>query len=147
MGDRFAIAFSPEFEATLAGVGCTPANSYVEIDASTLAVQFGDTFSMEAPRECITSVAAVGDLKEPSIGVHGGDGEWLVNGSPRGLCRVTFESPAEASFSPRLPANVPKAVAAALRRTLRPRIEVVCGLVVSLEDVDGFIAAVSARKR
>ncbi len=58
------------------------------------------------------------------IGVHGWAGQWLVNGSVAGIVRITIDPPSRASV---------------LGVSVRLRL-----LEISLEDPDGFVAAVEA---
>ena len=79
-------------------------------------------FSATIPRDQITNVEAL-DKKVISIGVHGWNGKWLVNGAGDRLVRITIH--------PRVPA---KAVMVPIK--LRE-------LTVSVDDRDEFVKALT----
>jgi hypothetical protein len=62
----------------------------VELDADSLTVRLGLTWSATVPRAHITS-AGHDPLRTISIGAHGWAGEWLVNTSTKGLVVLTVE--------------------------------------------------------
>jgi len=82
-------------------------------------------FRLDIPRASVRS-ATRSALRTRSIGVHGGHGRWLVNGSYDGLVELTIEPPCA---TPRQPSTLFRKVK-------------VSSLTISLIDPDGFIAAV-----
>jgi hypothetical protein len=119
---RFPIRFSSANGILFRGLLISPANSYVELDDETLHVRMGWAFSARIPRRLI---ARAGPGKPPRIpltaGAHGWGGRWLVNGAPDGIVDIELSEPVRA-FVAGFPIR--------LRR-----------LSVSLEDPDGFLAA------
>jgi hypothetical protein len=122
---RFPIRFSSANGILFRGLLISPANSYVELDDETLHVRMGWAFSARIPRRLI---ARAGPGKPPRIpltaGAHGWGGRWLVNGAPDGIVDIELSEPVRA-FVAGFPIR--------LRR-----------LSVSLEDPDGFLAALGA---
>ena len=106
-----------------------PRYSTVRVDDDRVSVRMGFggwAFTAAVPTTSITEVTRVAG---PVLGwgVHGWRGLWLVNGSSKGLVRMTIE---------------PKARGRCLGFPLRIR-----QLTVSLADPDGFVKAVSALTR
>ena len=103
--------------------------SGVEVDAEQIRVRMG-SFKLDIPRSSVSAVqrsqAGVGG----TVGVHGRRGQWLVNGSAEGLVELAIDPPCYIS----------------------PSIDTLFGLgpsrvnqlTVSLDDPDGFIAAVES---
>ena len=103
--------------------------SGVEVDADEIRVRMG-SFKLDIPRTSVRSVrrsqARVG--RTTGVHSHGGRGRWLVNGSAEGLAELVIDPPCRVS----------------------PSIDTMFGLgpsrvdqlTVSLDDPDGFIAAV-----
>ncbi len=96
-------------------------HSRVEVDADSVAVHMGWGFSARIARASIATVAADHGIVY-GWGVHGWRGQWLVNGSSKGLVRLDLD---------------PVGRARVLGVPVRLRV-----LRVSLDDPDGFIAAV-----
>lgn len=131
----FAISYSDDWSARLtesmdrllfrAGRGV----SGVEVDAGEIRVRMG-SFKLDIPRGSVRSVqrshARVG--RTTGVHSHGGRGRWLVNGSPEGLVQLVINPPCR----------------------VYPSIDTMFGLgpsrvdqlTLSLDDPDGFIAAV-----
>jgi hypothetical protein len=106
-----------------------PRHSTVQVDDDRISVRMGFGgwgFTAAVPTVSITEVKRVAG---PVLGwgVHGWRGLWLVNGSSKGLVRMTIE--------PRAPGHC-------LGFPLRIR-----QLTVSLADPDGFVKAVSSSAR
>jgi hypothetical protein len=102
-----------------------PRHSTVLVDEDLVSVRLGVGgwgFAARVPRSSITEVTRVAG---PVLGwgVHGWRGLWLVNGSSKGLVRMTID---------------PRARGRCLGFPLRIR-----QLTVSLTDPDGFVRAVS----
>jgi hypothetical protein len=130
---RFTISYSEDWEGRLsdsldrflfrAGRGV----SSVEVDAGEIRVRMG-SFKLDIPRGSVRSVQR-SQRKTRSTGVHGRRGRWLVNGSAEGLAELVIDPPAH----------------------VLPSIDTLFGLgpsrvdqlTVSLDDPDGFIAAVT----
>src|SRR5580704_9550345 len=74
---------------TLLGGG--PGRGGVELDSTALRVRVPG-FHLDIPRASVRS-ATRSALRTRSIGVHGGRGRWLVNGSHNGLVELTIEPP------------------------------------------------------
>jgi hypothetical protein len=106
-----------------------PRRSYVRVDDDRVSVRMGLggwAFAARVPRSSLTEVKrAAGPVL--GWGVHGWRGLWLVNGSSKGLVRMTID---------------PRARGRCLGFPLRIR-----QLTVSLADPDGFVRAVSPAAR
>jgi hypothetical protein len=106
-----------------------PRRSYIRVDDDRVSVRMGLggwAFAAWVPRSSLTEVKRVAG---PVLGwgVHGWHGLWLVNGSSKGLVRMTID---------------PKVRGRCLGFPLRIR-----QLTVSLADPDGFVRAVSPAGR
>lgn len=117
---KFAIAYNRFNRILNTILLMRPGSSGVTVGDDHIDVHMGWAFDGRIPRSQITSV---GPGKKPRFagwGVHGWRGTWTVNGSDRGMVKVTIEPPT----------HVRTLVFAIKLRTL----------FVSLEDPDGFIA-------
>jgi hypothetical protein len=101
-------------------------NGGVEVDSDVLRVRALD-FRLNIPRGSVRSVARSERQTRGTIGVHSRRGDWLVNGSHKGLVELVIEPPCS---PPRQP------------NTLFLKMKV-NSLTISLVDPDGFIAAVN----
>ena len=110
---------------TLLGGG--PGRGGVELNSTVLRVLMPG-FHLHIPRASVRS-ATRSALRTRSIGVHGGRGRWLVNGSYNGLVELAIEPPC---YAPRQPSTL----------FLRSKVS---SLTISLIDPDGFIAAVEGK--
>jgi hypothetical protein len=121
---QFPISFTKANRAVLRGMLIPPRSAYVEVTDDTIEVRMGWAFSARIPRRL---VARTGPGKPPAIpftaGAHGWRGRWLVNGSPDGIVEIELSEPGRAS-------------------TLGVPIRLKT-LSVSLEDPEGFLAAVA----
>jgi len=94
-GLRFAIRYG-RFNAVVLGLlGMGRRQSSFVVSGDEVAVRMGWAFRTRIPRSSI--VAA--DRDDASVwgwGVHGWRSRWLVNGSSKGLVRVTIDPPAPA---------------------------------------------------
>lgn len=124
---RFPIRFNSGNGILFRGLLISPGHSYVELGGDEIAVRLGWAFSARIPRRL---VARAGPGRPPRIpltaGAHGWNGRWLVNGASDGIVDVVLSEPVRASV-----AGFP----------IRLR-----HLSVSLEDPDGFLAALGAPK-
>ena len=125
---RFPSRFSPGNAVLFRGLLIPPSASYVELDDETIHVRLAWTFTARIPRRL---VASAGPGKRPTIpltaGAHGWNGRWLVNGAPDGIVATELTERVRAFVL-----GVP----------IRLRL-----LAVSLEDPDGFLAALGAPAR
>ena len=121
MGERFPILFSGP-QRRLALLGIRPSRSYVEVDSETLRVRFGWAFQADIPRSLVELVEH-SSLRTRRRGVNGTRGRLVVNGSGKGLVRVALREEIRVS-------------------NIRPT--KLRELTVSLEDPDGFLAALGA---
>jgi len=108
--------------------GGGPGRGGVVLDSTMLRVLVPG-FRLDIPRESVQSVTRSARRIRRTIGVHGGRGRWLVNGSYNGLVELTIEPPC---YTPRKPSTL-------FRKTQ------VSSLTISLIDPDGFIAAVEGK--
>jgi hypothetical protein len=101
-------------------LGLGPKTSEVRIEDGILHVKMGWAFDARIPVASIVRAEA-SDERTFTAGVHYSNGRWLVNGSGKGLVKLTIEPP--------VPAKVPL-------RTVELR-----SLVLSVTDPDALIAA------
>ena len=122
---RFPIRFTSANGILFRGLLILPSSAYVELGGDDIHVRVGWAFSARIPRPL---VARAGPGKPPRIpltaGTHGWAGRWLVNGAPDGIVDIELTDRVRAFV-----AGFPV------------RLKV---LSVSLEDPDGFLAALSA---
>ena len=92
---RFAIGYAAPLRALLTALAMGPRVSVVRVDADRIEVRTGWAFRARIPR---TSIHDVRRSHMPALcwGVHGWAGHWLVNGTSRGLVRMTVRPPATA---------------------------------------------------
>ncbi len=103
--------------------------SGVALDTGEIRVRMG-SFKLDIPRSSVRSVQRSQAKVGGTTGVHGRHGRWLVNGSAEGLAELTIDPPVHIS----------------------PSIDTLFGLgpsrvrqlTLSLDDPDGFVAAVGA---
>lgn len=118
--ERFAISYSGLNRPLLTVLGMGTGQSGVVVTDTEVRVRMGWAFNAAIPRERITSAERGTKPALFGWGVHGWRGRWVVNGSDRGIVRLTIDPPI-------------------LTRTLifaiQPR-----ELFVSLEEPDRFLA-------
>jgi len=127
----FAIDYSDMGRFSLRASGLQdqgPGRGGVELDSTMLRVRMAD-FYLDIPRSSVRSAARSARSVRGTIGVHGGRGRWLVNGSYNGLVELAIEPPC---YTPRQPSTL----------FLRSKVS---SLTISLVDPDGFIAAVEGK--
>jgi hypothetical protein len=121
---RFPIRFSSANGILFRGLLIPPSSAFVELDDETIHVRMSWAFSARIPRG---QVAEAGPGKPPTIrftaGAHGWGGRWLVNGSAEGIVALKLSEPARA-YVTGFPIRLKE-------------------LSVSLEDPDGFLAALA----
>jgi hypothetical protein len=108
--------------------GGGPGRAGVELDSTVVRVVVPG-FHLDIPRASVRSATRSARQIRGTIGVHGGRGRWLVNGSYNGLVELTIEPPC---YTRRQPSTL-------FRKTK------VSSLTISLVDPDGFIAAVEGK--
>lgn len=121
---RFPIRFSSANGILFRGLLIAPSSAFVELDPDTIHVRMSWAFSARIPRQLVAK-AAPG--KPPTIrftaGAHGWRGRWLVNGAADGIVTLELAEPVRAHVSG-FPIRLKE-------------------LSVSLEDPDGFLAALA----
>ena len=127
--DEFQFSYNAFIRLLMTPMLLGPRHSFVRVDDDRVSVRMGLggwAFASGLPRSSLTEVKRVAG---PVLGwgVHGWRGLWLVNGSSRGLVRMTID---------------PRARGHCLGFPLRIR-----QLTVSLADPDGFVRAVSPSVR
>ncbi len=122
---RFPIQFDAWYRLLSSSLLLFPSSSFVEVDENSVRVRMGWGFRSEFPREKIQSVKAT-DSMVLSRGVHGFGGDWLVNGSSKGMVEVQL-SPPQRAWVIGVPVKLKK-------------------LLVSLEDAAAFISAIQSPK-
>ena len=105
--------------------GGGPGRGGVAVGSAVLRVRMAD-FQLDIPRASVRSATRSTRRIRGTIGVHGGHGRWLVNGSYNGLVELVIDPP---RYLPRQ------------LMTFFRKMEV-SSLTISLVDPDGFIAAV-----
>ncbi len=96
----------------------------VEVDSTMLRVRMA-RFHLDIPRSSVRSAIRSTRQTRGTIGVHGGRGRWLVNGSHNGLVELTIEPP---YYTARQPSTI----------FLKMKVS---SLTISLVNPGGFIAA------
>jgi hypothetical protein len=106
-------------------LGLGPKSSELRVEAGNLHLKMGWAFSASIPLASIKS-AEPADTRVYSAGVHYGFGRWLVNGSGKGLVKLTIEPAAQA-------------------KVWWKRSVAVSELWVSVTDPDALVAACAAK--
>jgi hypothetical protein len=120
---RFRISFGWTMSFLGPLTGMPRSQSYVELDDTSLRVRMGIGFSARIDRAAVRAARRY-ERGVVSMGVHGWGGSWLVNGARTGIVDLDISPPARARVM---------GFPVSLRR-----------LDVSLEDPDGFLAALDA---
>jgi len=121
---RFAIRVDPAFRGLFAALGAGARHDVVELEGTTVRVRLGWLFKVSIPRVAVTTAQHHADMYG-GWGAHGSGGRWLVNGSSAGIVELDLEPRQRAWLLGIWPL------------TLRV-------LYVSLEDTDGFLAAIDS---
>ncbi|MGH9040272.1 MAG: hypothetical protein ACRDZ3_08575 [Acidimicrobiia bacterium] len=124
MAQRFPIRYDGINAKLFPLLAMPQRRSYVDLDDDSVHVHMGWGFTAHIPRRSISGACRDPDVAGITAGAHGWRGSWLVNGSRHGIVRLDVEPPVRA-WTLAIPVN--------LRR-----------LAVSLEDPDGFLAALGA---
>src|SRR5262245_27272291 len=93
---RFTLSFNRFMKVLMTPMLVGPRRCKVDLDDERLKVVMGLggwAFSARVPRASITGTARA---RRPVLGwgAHGWRGRWLVNGSSRGLVRISIDPPA-----------------------------------------------------
>lgn len=123
MSQHFPILFTGLNKA-MSLLALAPRWCWVDVDAERLTVHMSWAFRSTIDRAAIAEVKPF-DGRIFGWGVHGFRGRWLVNGSSKGLVRITIE-PAQRARVLGVPIQLRE-------------------LMVSIEDRDEFIAALAPR--
>ena len=125
---RFPIRFSSGNSILMRALLVPPSSAYLDLDDDELHVRMGWAFTAGIPRRL---AARAGLGKPPTIrltaGAHGWRGRWLVNGAPDGIVTIDLSEPVRA-FVSGFPIKLKE-------------------LSVSLDDPEGFLAALGAEPR
>jgi hypothetical protein len=90
MTDRFEMSFNG-FNRVLFGIlGIGPKRTRIELDDESLLVRLSYGFSARVPRSAITGTERYTG-RVGGWGAHGWRGVWLVNGSSKGIVRVSID--------------------------------------------------------
>jgi hypothetical protein len=87
---RYPIAYGTTMRVLGGVLGLGSRRAWIEIDPSTVEICMGWAFRAKFPRSAVRR-AAVSDRRSFSLGVHGHDGRWLVNGTTKGLVRIDLD--------------------------------------------------------
>jgi hypothetical protein len=91
---RVAIKYTQPYTAILWATGTPPGAAYIEVDGATVRARMGWAFRAQFAR---TAVASVEQFRHVvSVGVHGWNGRWIVNGTNGPIARVVLDTPARA---------------------------------------------------
>ncbi|MBV9282004.1 MAG: hypothetical protein JOZ41_18145 [Chloroflexi bacterium] len=125
MEQRFAFRFSSWMLPFAWLIASGPGQSWVEVTKDEVRVRMGVGFRARIPRRSIARADRHPDMWS-AIGIHTRfRGTWIVNGSPSGMVVLDIEPPVRAhTFG----------IPIRLKR-----------LLVSLEDPEGFLAALKGR--
>jgi hypothetical protein len=107
--------------------GTGPGTSGVTISPGDLSIRMGG-FRLDLPRDRVRSARRSDAALHGTTGVHVRRGRWLINGSADGLVELTIDPP----FTPG------RGLSSGFRREPMDR------LILSLDDPDGFLAAIGA---
>jgi hypothetical protein len=121
---RFAIRVDPAFRELFAALGAGARHDFVELEGTTIRVRLGWLFKVSIPKAAVTTAQHHADMYG-GWGAHGWRGRWLVNDSSAGIVELDLEPRQRAWLLGIWPL------------TLRV-------LYVSLEDTDGFLAAIDS---
>jgi hypothetical protein len=148
VAERFAISYGRAFEplATLTGTGAR--YSGVELDEETLRVRMGWAFRAGVPRASIASVERGEDVRM-TRGVHGWRGDWPLcreslpcGGAARPISRRSRNT-GGAGFRTAVTGRGSSSLASTPARASMSGVPIrLERLRVSLEDPDGFLAAI-----
>jgi hypothetical protein len=87
---RFPIAYGTAMRALGGVLGLGPSKAWIDINAITVEVRMGWAFHATFPRGAVAG-ATESDRQSFSLGVHGRNGRWLVNGTMKQLVRLDLD--------------------------------------------------------
>jgi hypothetical protein len=119
---RFPIAYSTSMRLLLGSLGLGASRAWVDVDDAWIEVRMGWAFRARFARNSVRA-AERSNRRLVSQGVHGRNGQWLVNGTTQGVVRIDLAPDQEA-----------RAIG---RHVGLSRIE------VSVEDPDALVTALS----
>jgi hypothetical protein len=91
---RVRIRCSPWWTPLLIACGMPPNAAYMDVGPESVRVRMGIGFRAEFPRASVRSPQRF--RNQISIGVHGGNGGWLVNGAHGPLVAFSLDPPSRA---------------------------------------------------
>ena len=91
---RVPIRYAKPYSAVLRATGTPPSAAYLEIDGDKVRVRMGWAFRAKFTRTAVASVTQF--RRVVSVGVHGWNGRWIVNGANEPIARVVLEPAARA---------------------------------------------------
>jgi hypothetical protein len=124
---RFDLRYDSPFTPLAAVLGMGPRASGVDVGTHAVDVRMGWAFRARIPLEAVRAAEPGTHPLLAGWGVHGWAGRWFVNGSARGIVRLDIDPPVRA-----------RAAGLPIRLTT---------LQVSVEDPDGFLAALPTSAR
>jgi hypothetical protein len=96
---RFHIRFNQTYKWLSSWLGMPPRGSFLEVDAEQVSVQMGWGFRARLPRNSVLRVSSGNDGTGLSLGIHGWNGRWLVNGSFDGIVKIELDPPQRAKVA------------------------------------------------
>jgi hypothetical protein len=123
----FDMRYDRWYRALATAMGLGPGRTTIRIDDTTLHVKYGWAFHLDIPLENIASARRL-SLRPFSWGVHSAGDLWIVNASRDGMVGLKLSHPVS-SKSVRLQSSTWGEVR---------------NLCLSLEDPDGFLAALKS---
>lgn len=123
---HFPIRFDRWYAIMSAVVLLPPSSAYIEVSPYEVEVKMSWGFRATFPKSAVAAARRIEGKRTMSRGVHGFAGRWLVNGSAQGLVSLIL-SPHQRGFVMGFPVKLSE-------------------LMVSVEDPDGFIAAIEDRE-
>lgn len=133
-------AFSP---TDTTGFEESIAKGAVHVSQDHLEIELGEPpiFRLQTMRQGIKSATRVPDLDDPSRGVHGRRGHWLVNTAATGLVRIEFSDRVSAELRP--PPVRGSKTPRLIRWVTRPRSLRLSQVTVSVTDPAGLVSTLS----
>jgi hypothetical protein len=96
---EFAISYNRAIKPIMVAILCGPRRSRVRLDPDHLVVEMGArrwAWWARVPRTAIKDATRISAPRGWGWGAHGWRGRWLVNGSGRGVVRMTIDPPTHA---------------------------------------------------
>lgn len=93
---RFPITYGITMRAFGGLLGLGPRKAWIDVDSNTVEIRMGWAFHAKFPRTAV-KLAGLSDRRSFSLGVHGRNGSWLVNGTMSGLVRLDLDPEQRAS--------------------------------------------------